>query len=68
MAPSQPPDLHPLPLQGQTQELRSTVELLQKLTSSLEASAAESQEAAKDALTLPELRAELRSMVATLKE
>lgn len=54
--------------QAQTQELRSTVELLQKLTTRLEVQAEESKRAGKEALTLPDLRAELRSMVSALKE
>lgn len=70
---SQPAQLmgHPCPalsLQAQTSELRNTVELLQKLTVSLESSVAESKRAAQDSLSLADLRAELRTLAGTIRE
>uniref|UniRef100_A0A1D2AAM9 Peroxisomal membrane protein PEX14 n=1 Tax=Auxenochlorella protothecoides TaxID=3075 RepID=A0A1D2AAM9_AUXPR len=55
-------------IQAQTSELRNTVELLQKLTVSLEASVAESKRAAQDSLSLADLRAELRTLAGTIRE
>lgn len=44
------------------------MELLQKLTSSLESSVAESKRTAHEALTLADLRAELRTLAGTIRE
>ncbi|KFM23043.1 Peroxisomal membrane protein PEX14 [Auxenochlorella protothecoides] len=55
-------------IQAQTSELRNTVELLQKLTVSLEASVAESKRAAQDSLSLADLRAELRTLAGTIRD